>query len=489
MSRTVRTLLALAGALLLLLVPLAIPPGDPVVPDAPADAQGFVWANDSGWQALQARFTAVRLRACADSARAAGAIAAFDARIARLAMRSLAPTDTALVALEARYFALAPDAAACAPLAEPYVASAGKLREMVKRQSIAWDVGTRDARDRLYRTLYGGRAAAEEVMLQQRGHVPSLLRGRDEPSATPSAVSNGITLHSGDILVSRGGFPTSALIARGNDYPGNFSHIALVHIDSVTRAITVIEAHIELGVALASADAYLANKMFRVMVLRPRADLPALVARPMLPHEAATAMLARAQAGHVPYDFAMDYTEPERLFCSEVASHAYRARGLDLWMGLSTISGPGLRNWLASFGVQHFVTQEPSDLEYDPQVVVVAEWRDAGSLLDDHIYSAVTDAMLEGAERGDRLTYPWYQLPAARLLKGWSWVREQTGGVGTIPEGMSAAAALRNRGYGTRHATLTARVTAAATAWQAEHGYVPPYWELVELARTATADR
>ena len=44
--------------------------------------------------------------------------------------------------------------------------------------------------------------------------------------------------------------PTSALIARGNDYPGNFSHIALVHIDSSTRAITVVEAHIELGVAI-----------------------------------------------------------------------------------------------------------------------------------------------------------------------------------------------------------------------------------------------
>ena len=32
-------------------------------------------------------------------------------------------------------------------------------------------------------------------------------------------------------MPSAGGAATSALIARGNDFPGNFSHIALVHVD------------------------------------------------------------------------------------------------------------------------------------------------------------------------------------------------------------------------------------------------------------------
>jgi hypothetical protein len=324
-------------------------------------------------------------------------------------------------------------------------------------------------------------------MLQHPDRVPALQRAVDEPSAAPSAMVHGLTLHSGDILVSRGGYPTSALIARGNDYPGTFSHIGLVHIDEATGAVSVIEAHIELGVAITTPEGYLADKKLRVMVLRPRADLPRLVEDPMLPHRAATAMRDRAAREHIPYDFAMDYQDPARLFCSEVASSAYRGQGLELWMGVSTITREGLRRWLGAFGVEHFATQEPSDLEYDPQLVVVAEWRDPAALFDDHIANAVTDAMLEGADRGDALTYAWHHLPMARVAKGASWLAQRVGRPGIIPEGMSAPAALRNRSYQDRHAALSAQVRDAAAAWQAARGYVPAYWTLVAMARDAMA--
>ena len=487
MKRILRVLGAIVGAVVLLLLPLAIPPADPVVAEPPPAARPFVWARDSGWRALERTFAEARATGCADSVTLARGVADLERDLARLRVGVLAPSDPVFDALEQGFFALAPRVAACPALTDAYVTTYGRMRDAVKRQSVAWDVNTTAARDRLYRTLYGGRAAVEEVMLQHADRTSLLLRGVDEPSATPSAVSNGVTLHSGDILVSRGGYPTSALIARGNDYPGNFSHIALVHVDPATRAITVVEAHIELGVALATAEQYLADKKLRVMLLRPRADLPALVADPMLPHKAATAMLARARREHIPYDFAMDYADPSRLFCSEVASQAYRTQGLDLWMGVSTITRPGLRRWLAAFGVRNFATQEPSDLEYDPQLAVVAEWHDAASLFDDHVDNAVTDAMLEGAERGEVLAYPWYQLPFARVLKGWSWLRERTGGIGPIPEGMAPDAALRNRAYGARHDALAAQVKVAAAQWRSTNGYVPPYWVLVELARSAAA--
>src|SRR2546430_8158253 len=79
------------------------------------------------------------------------------------------------------------------------------------------------------------------------------------------------------------------------------------------------------------------------MVLRLRADLPALIADPLLPHRAASLALERARSGHIAYDFDMDYTDPSRLFCSEVASSVYGELGVSLWTGLSTISAPGLR--------------------------------------------------------------------------------------------------------------------------------------------------
>ena len=237
------------------------------------------------------------------------------------------------------------------------------------------------------------------------------------------------------------------------------------------------------GVAMGSADAYLSDKKRRVMLLRLRPDLPALQQDPMLPHRAATSMLERARREHIPYDFTMDYADASRLFCSEVASAAYREHGVKLWTGNSTISAPGLRRWLASFGVRQFETQEPSDLEYDPQLSVVAEWRDPASLFDDHVDNAVTDAMLEGAERGDELSYDWYALPLARVLKAYSVVRQWSGGIGPVPEGMAPASALRNRAYNVRHREHGADVRDAATAWSVEKGYRAPYWVLVRLAR------
>jgi hypothetical protein len=108
-------------------------------------------------------------------------------------------------------------------------------------------------------------------------------------------------------------------------------------------------------------------------------------------------------------------------------------------------------------------------------------------LFDDHVDNAVTDVMLDGAERGDVLAYDWYALPVARLLKAYSWTRTRLGGIGPIPEGMSPSAALRNRTYNERHAALGARVREAITRWTAANGYRPPYWVLVSLAREAAA--
>jgi len=473
------------GALAAIVAALTWPAPPPDVAGAPAGAQRFVWSRDSLWSALETTFARSRAAGCRIEGTALASIDSVDATLARLRTERTSATAPSLDSLEDAFFRLAPQAAACGALANDYVALQGRLREAIKWQSTAWDLTDRDVRDRLYRSLYGSRAAAEEVMLQHQDSVRTLFVGSPVQSATSSATSNGVVLHSGDILVSRGGYPTSALIARGNDYPGNFSHIALVHVDSASREISVIEAHIEQGVVVATADQYLADKKLRVMLLRPRPDLPALLRDSMLPHRAAASMLQRARTEHIPYDFTMDYADPARLFCSEVASAAYREHGVTLWTGISTISTPGLRRWLASFGVRQFETQEPSDLEYDPQLAVVAEWRDAASLFDDHMDNAVTDAMLEGAERGDALEFDWYALPMARLLKGYSWVREQFGGMGPIPEGMAPAAALRNRSYNARHAELKTALRVGVDRWTAEKGYRPPYWVLVLLAQVA----
>src|SRR5438874_6821173 len=307
---------AVAGSLVGLWLLLAIPGAEPFVAPAPERGRGFAWNQDTLWRSPETAYVEKRLAGWRTADRAAAAGLSGLAVTAEHLLRVPLPSDAAaLDSVERRFFALAPLVAACPRYLRDYVRLSGRLREAIKWQSRRWDVAGDGARVRLYRSLYGFRGAVEEAMLQHPDTSLSLLEGRREPSATPAATVHGVEIHSGDILVSRGGYPTSALIARGNDYPGNFSHVGLVHVDSVTHAVSVVEAHIERGVAITTGDGYLTDKKLRIMVLRPRADLPQLVADPLLPHRAATAALERARREHIPYDFAMDYRDPSQLFC------------------------------------------------------------------------------------------------------------------------------------------------------------------------------
>jgi hypothetical protein len=476
-----RLLILLSAALSALLLLPELPPAPPT----PAGKRPFVWNRDSLWKSLEEGFLRYRATGCGTlEPRIAVALSTLDSLTEAAASMTLTPDASILDRMEEATFQLGPMVAACPENVQRYLVRVAQIRSIVKDQSLAWDPEALQTRDRLYRLLYGGRAATEEVMLQlPEGRADSLLRGDDEPSQAPDTSFLDTRVRSGDILVSRGGAPTSALIARGSDYPGNFSHVALLHVDSATHAASVIESHIERGVTVSTLEEYLDDVKLRVMVLRLRADLPALHADPLLPHRAAERAVAGARARHIPYDFAMDHRDTAEFFCSEVVSAAYRAEGVVLWRGLSSISNPGNAAWLAAFGVRHFETQEPSDLEYDPQLRVVAEWRNPQVLFMDHVDNAVIDAMLEGAEAGDRPSYPWYELPAARVAKAWSWLLNRFGLVGPVPEGMPAGAALKNRSLSARHARIRDGVLRRAEAFRDGSGYLPPFWELLAMAR------
>jgi Permuted papain-like amidase enzyme, YaeF/YiiX, C92 family len=480
------TLAAGVGSALLLTLVVPLPePAPPAVRGTP-----FAWHQDERWQALEASFRSARAEGCAALAsRIDGALARGRRLLAEAGSRPLEPASSLFDEVERTNFELGALVGACPTGIPEYVGLVTRTRSVVKDQSRHWDMSSRAVRDRLYRLIYGGRAALEEAMLQApRGAVPALVEGDDEPSATPSCEILGVRIHSGDILVSRGGAPTSALIARGNDYPGNFSHVALVHVDAISGRGSVVEAHIERGVAVASLADYLRDIKLRVMVLRLRADIPRMAADPLLPHKAATASIEEARSGHIPYDFEMDFTDHTKLFCSEVASAAYEKLGVMLWMGLSHISSPGLVSWLSAFGVRHFETQEPSDLEYDPQLRVVAEWRDPRALFSDHVDNAIVDAMLEGAEGGGKHDYPLPMLPVARLAKLYSSLLNAVGRVGPVPEGLSARGALRNRQFTRVHAAIKGRTMRLVEEFARTRGYLPPYWELVTLARRARSE-
>jgi len=478
--------LIVAAAISVMYLLLSIP-----ARDAPqmrgAGNKPFAWNQNQVWQALETRFRAARSAGCSGTAaEIRQRLQEGHQKLATLASGQFEPADSLFDTVESNLFNLGPLMAACPEHIGEYAELITSVRDAVKLQSLRWDVHDRKGRDRLYRLLYGGRTALEEVVLQEtKETIPAVVAGTNAPSQTPSFQRAGVELHSGDVLVSRGGAPTSALIARGNDYPGNFSHIALLYVDEATHTPSLIEAHIERGVVISSFEEYLKDVKFRIMAMRVRADHPLLIKDPMLPHRAAKMAFDEVKKRHIPYDFEMDFREPSKQFCSEVASHAYGSLGLTLWNITTTMSSQGLVNWLSDFGVRHFETQAPADLEYDPQLVVVAEWRDRHSLWNAHLDNAVVEAMLDQADHGYRLTYDWYLLAPARLLKAYSALLNHFGKVGPIPEGMDAQVALKSMKLDKLHRQMKERVLAEAGSFEQKNGYRPPYWDLVRMAGDA----
>lgn len=480
----IRISIIIFTVLILVYFVLLIPEPHNHIPER-SENQPFIWDQDSLWLALERRFINARKTGCIKLAEDIKESFTYANKLLGEIKSNVLPAEAAQFSnLENTMFHVAPLVGACSHFLPEYIELFSTLRYNVKRSSHYWDMNSIDARQTIYRLLYGGRAAIEEIMLQaSEDEVPACIMGHSESSQTPNASILGVTIYSGDILVSRGGAPTSALIARGNDYPGNFSHVALVHIDEKTHLVSIIEAQIEKGVTITTLNDYLKDKKLRVMVLRLRAELPQLKADPMLPHKAASFALDQATTKHIAYDFEMNFQDNSKQFCSEVVSSVYKQFGVNLWMGISCISSEGIARWLSYFGVKYFETQEPSDLEYDPQLVVVAEWRDYDTLFKDHVDNAVIEVMLNHAENGKELNYSWYLLPIARIVKLYSSILNIFDFIGPIPEGMSATASLRTVQLKKEHNIIKSEVLARAKKFELQNGYTSPYWQLINFTK------
>ncbi|MCX2718453.1 YiiX/YebB-like N1pC/P60 family cysteine hydrolase [Lentiprolixibacter aurantiacus] len=487
MKKLLKIILLLTGVYLLLMIPL--PQKERELQKASKSA--FLWDQDALWNQLERAFLEGRkMPAAVLDSLVLEMTQEMDSLLLANNGDAITPGDVFYPTIENKFFQVAPLIAAQQNRTGWYINFYNQLREKLKEDTVHWDINTPAARQMSYRILYGIRAAVEEIMLQSPEEAfVSTMHVHEEPSAAPQANILGITVHSGDLLVSRGGAEVSAFISRGNDFPGNFSHVALVYVNEETHEPFFVEAHIEKGVAIATKEEYLKDKKLRFMVMRPRADLPELKANPLLPHDAARYMYKESIARHIPYDFKMDYFDSSAMFCSEVGSYAYKQQGIQLWEFTSTISSEGIMDWLHSFGVEHFVTQMPSDLEYDPMLSVVGEWRDRETLFKDHLDNAVMDALIERANAGEKLGYNIWLLPVARVIKAYSFLLTSIGKEGVIPEGMPATVALKNNDFVARFQALKSKTLSKAEDFQKEKGYTPPYWQLVSFAESSLVDK
>ncbi|MBT8393988.1 MAG: hypothetical protein KJN66_03970 [Bacteroidia bacterium] len=480
MKKILKLLLLLIVLYFLLLIPF---PDNQVEIQNPSQ-NPFIWGQDKLWVQLEISFKNAReIQDEELDSIVKLMIIETDSLFNEKADKLLKPEDPFYGSIEERFFKIAPLIAAQKNKSEWHIHFYNKVRKKLKSDSRNWDMNNPQVRQLVYRLLYGMRATVEEILLQSSDDdFVSTMFVSNEPSVVPFVDVLGIKVHSGDLLVSRGGAEVSAFISRGNDYPGNFSHVAIIHIDEQTKEPYFVEAHIEKGVAIATLEDYLKDKKLRFMVMRPRADLPKMIKNPMLPYEASTYIFNESQTRHIPYDFKMDYYDSSAMFCSEVGSYAYKQKGIDLWEFESTISSNGIINWLHVFGVENFVTQMPSDLEYDPMLSVVAEWRNKEVLFQDHLDNAVMDALISRANEGENLDYNIWLLPIARTIKAYSFILSLVGKEGVIPEGMDAETALKNNDFVDRFNKLKTSTESKIISFKEENNYLPPYWQMVRMA-------
>ncbi|MBL7714822.1 MAG: hypothetical protein JNL01_05095 [Bdellovibrionales bacterium] len=199
---------------------------------------------------------------------------------------------------------------------------------------------------------------------------------------------------SGDILVSRGNAPTSALIARLGDVDGQFSHLALVYVDDNQQA-WIMEAHIEVGSTVRKYEAYAADKNFRVTVFRAKTRADQEIAA-----RSAKYMYERMNREKFPYDFGMVMDDEKELFCSEVAHVAYKhgSDGKFILGRYPTTFSPRNTSLLDDLGVQARSMFAPSDMELDTRFEILGEWKDMSRVVDNHYKDATLTMYLRWME-------------------------------------------------------------------------------------------
>ncbi len=178
-------------------------------------------------------------------------------------------------------------------------------------------------------------------------------------------------LRSGDVLVSRATALSSAGIAHLGGVDSQFSHNALVWVGPDGVAYTV-EAYMEKGAIVQTVDAFLADGLGRVVLLRHRD--PELAAR------AAEAAHRRVSEGpFIPYDDLFHHDDGSALFCSEMPRWAYGgALGVAPTIPWDLTKFPRDTNgrFFTAMGIEGTETSMPADVLYDPSFSIVAEWRD-----------------------------------------------------------------------------------------------------------------
>jgi hypothetical protein len=215
-------------------------------------------------------------------------------------------------------------------------------------------------------------------------------------------------LKSGDLVLTRGTSFVSATITRLGQDDARFSHLAMVHVEGegADRKVYVMEALIENGshekdyIEVQLGLKKVNGKISRVegrnpsafdVILRYNGKDQTLAAR------ASKAMYDRLVREEPLYDFAMDMSEDEKLFCAELVSASYKNASseqviLPMYQTNFRVKNTQVKD---NIGMNVDETFAPSDIEVDPRFDIVAEWTDYTQMERLHRMDAAMDMVFK----------------------------------------------------------------------------------------------
>lgn len=234
--------------------------------------------------------------------------------------------------------------------------------------------------------------------------------GGEEPFVLRNPEFKELKLQPGDVMLIRGVSFVSAMIARIGDEEGNFSHIAIVAEDSDGK-LYVVESLIQLGVIVTPLEEWRKAHDARVALFRHKdAELS---------HRAARAAYDWSLT-HPKYDFEMDDSNYDTVFCAEVVRYAYDKASN------GTLLVPKFRSHVSKFkggpfpkslGVTKDTLFAPYDIEVEPRFDFVAEGKYYPGLrqvrMQDAILQSVYSWMIE-----KNYTFYWSANMAAQCYLG-----------------------------------------------------------------------
>jgi hypothetical protein len=246
---------------------------------------------------------------------------------------------------------------------------------------------------------------AEFLVKGKEQALPTVALQGGAPSLLVNPVFAPLELRSGDLLLVRGSSFVSAAIARIGDEDGQFSHLAMAYMAD-DGGKYVMEALIDSGVVIVPLDQWLSHGPARLLVFRHQdARLAEQAARDLHDWIAAT----RESGRTIPYDYRMDTQDRSEFFCAELVGFAYeRTSAGRLRLPAYPTSLQVLRGhpFLDNMGIRGRTTFAPADVELEPQLRLVAEWRNLRHSAETRIKDAILTSLLDWmATRGYQLTY------------------------------------------------------------------------------------